>query len=270
MSGNYKEIVILPEEAEGIVLELFGIRGKAHSLPGDVDFNFRIDTGRERYLLKVSRPGAHEDYQEFQHAILKHVAGNSPEIVSPVPVQDLQGNYISAVPDQSGKIRKVRLLTWVEGRLWSAVNPVTDRLLFSLGEQAGRLTIALRGFEHPLANRQSEWDLAQAGWIGDHMNLFTGEKEELINHFQEQFDAIQEPYSQLRRSVVHNDANDNNVVVTEDLVDPEVKAIIDYGDAMFTQVINDVAITIAYAVMGLPDVLGATIPVVKGYHSRFA
>jgi 4-aminobutyrate aminotransferase-like enzyme len=59
------------------------------------------------------------------------------------------------------------------------------------------------------------------------------------------------------------------VVVTEDLVNPQVRAIIDYGDAIQTQVINDLAITIAYAVMSKPDPLSAAILVVKGYHNHF-
>ncbi|MCK4992325.1 MAG: peptidoglycan DD-metalloendopeptidase family protein, partial [Bacteroidales bacterium] len=56
--------------------------------------------------------------------------------------------------------------------------------------------------------------------------------------------------------------------VTENLVDPEVKAIFDYGDAMHTQVVNELAVTIAYAVMGKPDVLSASLPLVEGYHSQ--
>ena len=74
----------------------------------------------------------------------------------------------------------------------------------------------------------------------------------------------------LRKSVIHNDVNDNNVLVTKDLAKPKVNAIIDYGDAIHTQIINDLAVTIAYAVMGKPDPLGASIPLVKGYHSKFS
>ncbi len=69
--------------------------------------------------------------------------------------------------------------------------------------------------------------------------------------------------------MVHNDANDNNVVVSEDLEAPCVRAIIDYGDAVHTQIINDLAVTLAYAVMGFPDPLSAATPVIKGYHSLF-
>src|SRR5690606_19694278 len=79
----------------------------------------------------------------------------------------------------------------------------------------------------------------------------------------------QESYKQLRKAVVHNDGNDNNVIVTSDLIHPKVQAIIDYGDAIHTQIINDLAVACAYAIMDHNDPLEAALPIVKGYHSKF-
>ncbi len=269
MSTRYPDIQLSNTQAERVILELYGIQGSAVSLPGELDFNFRVHSSNGTFLLKISRPDTDSDYLEFQQAILQYVVKSDPGINSPVPIQDLHGSFISETTDEEGNIRKVRLLTWIEGRLWSGVNPISSSLLFSLGKEAGRLSLALKGFEHPLAKRDFEWDVAQAAWTGDYEHLFSGEKLLILRYFQEQFESIQNNYSMLRKSVVHNDANDNNVVVTEDLAKPEVNAIIDYGDAVHTQLINDLAITIAYAVMGFPDVLGAALPVVKAYHSQF-
>ena len=120
---------ISEEEAAHTVETLYGIKGEVQALPGEIDFNFRIDTDGESYLLKVGRPDAKEDYLEFQQAILQHVAHSDTGIISPLPIPDKMGNDISQVKDKSGDIRKVRLLSWVEGRLWSAVNPVSEHLL---------------------------------------------------------------------------------------------------------------------------------------------
>jgi len=269
MKSDYPKVKITVQQAARIAEELYGITGTVASLPGEQDFNFKVTTEGKSYLLKVARPGADKQYLQFQQAILQHVATRHPEIISPEPLPDLQGNFTSEASDENGNVRKVRLLTWTEGRLWSGVNPVNNGLLFSLGKEAGRLTNALQGFDHPLAFRNFEWDVARAGWIIKHEHLFSGEKLEILHFFWNQFEEIRQPYCALRKSVVHNDANDNNVVVSDDLADPVVLAIVDYGDAIHTQVINDVAITIAYAVMGKPDPLGAAIPVVKGYHSLF-
>ena len=266
---SYPKVLITKEQARRIAEELYGISGKVFALPGEIDFNFRIASENKCYLLKVGRPDASQDYLAFQQDILLHVAGSESGIISPFPVPDLQGRYISETKDKAGNIRKVRLLNWVDGRLWSGVNPVGEGLLYSLGEEAGRLTSAMQGFKHPLAERDFEWDVAQAGWIREFLDLHSKEGQEILGYFLEQYEALQKPYAGLRKSVVHNDANDNNVVVSRDLKDPRVRAIIDYGDAIHTQVINDLAVTIAYAVMGFPDPLNAALPVVKGYHSQF-
>jgi len=269
MSTEYPKVKISEKEARGIAENLYGITGGFFALPGEIDFNFRIDAGGKSYLLKVGRPGAKQDFLEFQLALLQHVSQSDTGIISPVPIPDLQGNYIPEIKDDDGRTRKVRLFSWVEGRLWSEVNPVSRDLLYSLGEEAGRLTRALQGFNHPLAEREFEWDVAQAAWTRDYLKLFKEENQEILKFFLDQYENFLERYGKLRKSLVHNDANDNNVLVSEDQARPRVRAIIDFGDAIFTQVINDLAVTLAYAVMDLPDPLGAAIPVVTGYHSQF-
>ena len=269
MTTDYQKNKITAKEAEQITRDLYGIKGVAVSLPGEVDFNFRIDSEKEKYLLKVSRTDTDLEYLDFQQAILHHVAKSDVGIASPHPMADLQGDFISEYSDASGKLRKVRLLSWMEGRLWSSVKPINENLLFSLGEQAGRLGRAFQGFSHPLVQRDFEWDVARAGWTREFTHLFSGEKQKIAIYFLDLFDEIQPGYATLRKCVVHNDVNDNNVLVSKELVNPEVRAIIDYGDAIHTQVINELAICIAYAIMAKPDVLSAALPVVKGYHSQF-
>ena len=65
---------------------------------------------------------------------------------------------------------------------------------------------------------------------------------------------------------MHNDANDYNIVVNQDYLSPNVVSLIDYGDAIYTQIINDLAITCTYAIINVEDPLDATIPIIKGYH----
>ncbi len=269
MSANYQELGISKEQAATIARELYGLEARLDSLPGELDFNFQLNCGSDSYLLKISRPGADLNFLDFQQALLQHVAHSASGIKTPVPLPDLQGNIISETSDKAGNIRKVRLLTWVQGRLWSGVNPVSESLLLSLGKEAGRLTKTLQGFEHPLARRSFEWDLARAGWTAEYEQLFSGDKLKFLRYFRELYEGLQPGYGALRKSMVHNDANDNNVVVSEDLEAPCVRAIIDYGDAVHTQIINDLAVTLAYAIMGFPDPLNAATPVIKGYHSLF-
>lgn len=267
---GYHKLKITPEEAGQMVLKLFGIKGEATSLPGEIDFNFRIKTAEGNgYILKVSRKDENEDYLDYQQRLLQYVEKHGKSLISPKVIIDIEGKSISEYRDAQGNIRKVRLLSWIPGRIWSGVNPQLDELRYSLGEQCGLLTTALQGFDDPQAHRIFEWDVAQCLWVKKHLDLFDDEERKILSSFIALFEKGQNEYLKLRKSVVHNDANDNNIIVSEDLVAPKVNAFIDYGDAIHTQIINDVAIACAYAIMHHNDALDVALPIVKGYHSTF-
>ena len=268
---NYETIKITTQQAEEVLLSCYQIKGEAKPLPGELDFNFRIKIdGEYKYILKISRPNEDENYLDFQQQILIHANKHGENLTVPRVIQDKNDEAISEVIDTHGAKRKVRLLTWMDGRVWSQVNPQLDDLRYSLGESCGKLTKALQGFSHEEAERDFEWDVAQSLWTKEHIDIFNSEEKKIVVHFQELFEKNLSSYQSLRKSVVHNDANDNNVIVTNDLVTPKVKSIIDYGDAVYTQIINDLAITCAYAIMNYPNPLEAVLPIIKGYHKEFA
>ncbi|MEE9407168.1 MAG: aminotransferase class III-fold pyridoxal phosphate-dependent enzyme [Polaribacter sp.] len=267
---DYNQINITTHQAEEIIFSLYRIKGVASKLPGEVDFNFRIKVDNsEGYILKISRPNEDENYLDFQQQLLQYVEKNGQELIAPRVIKDKNGTSTPTFTDTFQKERKVRLLTWVSGRVWSTVNPQLNNLKYSLGEQCGLLTQSLQGFNHSEAKREFFWDVAQSLWTKEHIHLFSNEEKEIITYFQEQFESKKSTYDLLRKSVVHNDANDNNVIVSEELINPTVKAAIDYGDAIHTQIINDLAIACAYAIMNHNDVLNACLPLIKGYHATF-
>ncbi len=265
---NYKAIKISSSKAENILLDLFGISGAALALPGELDFNFWINsTDGEDYIIKVSRPDEDESYLDFQQQLLQYANQNGTNLNTPQAIKDKEGKLVSEFTDDAGLKRKVRLLSWVSGRLWSKVNPQLDDLRFSLGKQCGLLTAALTGFDHPSAHRQLDWDIAQSLWTVQHLKLFSDNQKEILDYFQQRFRSSLSDYDHLRKAVIHNDVNDNNIIVTNDLLNPKVKATIDYGDAIYTQVINDVAIACAYAILHHKDPLAAALPLINGYHN---
>jgi len=101
-----------------------------------------------------------------------------------------------------------------------------------------------------------------------------------------------ERLARLRRAVVHNDPNDYNVLVSlppafdslslaqareggsheisnrhhvASAFRRKVTAILDFGDIVHAYAIADLAIAVAYAVLGKPDPLAAAVAVVRGY-----
>ena len=78
---NYTDIKISIREAEDILFKLYNIKGKASELPGEVDFNFRINVGYEEgYILKISRPNENKNYLDFQQQLLQYIEKNNQYI----------------------------------------------------------------------------------------------------------------------------------------------------------------------------------------------
>jgi 4-aminobutyrate aminotransferase-like enzyme/Ser/Thr protein kinase RdoA (MazF antagonist) len=270
-SINYQHLFISEEQAAMLCHQIYGIQGTAKKQTGELDFNYKITTDKgKNFILKISRPDTDEAYLDFQQKLLLHIDSKKPDFPFPKIIQTKAGENEVSILDDYGNNRKVRLLDWVSGRLWSAVNPQLDDLRYSLGEKCGEITHVLSDFNHPLATRKFDWDIAQSDWTYAHLHLFSSEQKACLNYFTQQFEGFQTDYKKLRKSVIHNDANDNNIVVSDNLIDPSVLAVIDYGDAVLTQTINDLAVTLVYAIMEKPDPLAAALPLVAGYHQKFA
>jgi 4-aminobutyrate aminotransferase-like enzyme/Ser/Thr protein kinase RdoA (MazF antagonist) len=267
--SDYKRIKVNTDQAVKIAESLYGLTCEAIALPGESDFNFRLTTnGNEHYLLKVSRPETVISYLDYQCHLLEHLS-RDPSYDGPKVLDDQNGKSISNWSDPEGNSRPVRLLSWVEGRMWDDVNPQLPELRISLGDLCGSVTRALEDFDHPGAHRTFRWDIAESLWTRDYLELFAEEDKQILSYFQDLFANQRDTYSVLRKGVVHNDANSHNTLVSNDLTRPRAIALIDYGDAIFTQVVNDVAVACAYAVMGQEDPLDACLSVVAGYHQAY-
>ena len=133
---------------------------------------------------------------------------------------------------------------------------------FALGCLGGSITNALHDFDHPEAHRFFEWDIAQVNWVKEHIHLLGIKEQKIVTYFLKILNSFESDYSGLRKSIVHNDANDNNVLVTDSIEFPSVKSLIDFGDAIHTQIINDLAISCAYGIMHYDDTLEAALPIV--------
>ena len=152
-----------------------------------------------------------------QRCLLQYVENKEAELITPKVCLNVNGEPISEITDEAGNSIKVRLLSWIPGRIWQDVNPQSEDLLYSLGEQCGVLTKGLRGFDHPSAERELVWDISQSLWTVRHLELFEGEEKDIVAFFQKRFKVAQPSYSKLRKSVVHNDANDklrNPITIT--------------------------------------------------------
>ncbi len=256
-------------EAKEIALNHYGIEATATQLPGDVDENFKLKSVSGKvFILKVSQAEESAEFLTFQNELIQHVNSKDQNLSLPKVIPTKKGAYLSSLTS-NGQSRHIRMLSWIDGRLWAKVNPKTKELREHLGEQAGKLTNSLLDFEHSGAHREFDWNLTYAGWTKHHLDLFEGHEKEVISYFQDLFHSKGTIYKLLPKTVVHNDVNDYNILVSPDLRNTTVSGIIDFGDACYTQTINDLAIILAYAIMDVPDPLHAALDVLKGYHQQY-
>jgi len=266
-------------EAEAFARELFGVSGSAAPLPSERDQNFFLVTeSGDRYVLKIANGTEEEAVLQLQNRVMQHLCALS-QGTPPCPRvrQDRSGNTIAPVAGKSGTKHLVRLLTYLPGRLMADLHHGPD-LLRSLGGFMGRLDTLLADFTHPAARREFHWDIRHASsLIARHLeHIAEPSQRALIEQHLIAFQAQDEPrLAKLRHSVIHNDANDHNLLVSMVVPDasggagPRVTGIVDFGDMVYSVTAAELAIAAAYAILGKPDPVAAAAHVVAGYHGAF-
>jgi Ser/Thr protein kinase RdoA (MazF antagonist) len=156
------------------------------------------------------------------------------------------------------------MVHFIDGVPLAQVYPQPPELLRDLGRKLGQLDRALEDFDHPAAHRDFHWDLANGNRV---LSEFSGLiKDSVLREAVSGFRF--EPKTELRRSVIHADANDYNV-----LVDPErmeVVGLLDFGDMVYSYTVGNLAVALAYVVLDKTDPLAVVRQVVEGYTSQFA
>ncbi|MFM7155877.1 MAG: phosphotransferase, partial [Bacteroidota bacterium] len=250
---------------------LYGLQVSVSVLPGEIDLNFRVETeDGQIFTLKMAHEGESEAHLELQNCLIERLAGSDTRLLSPEVVPDLSGRLIAQVTLPDGSSRYVRLLRWINGRCLGEVKPHSAVLMERVGALCGKLCRAFDGFDHPAAHRFIKWDPSQASWTKEFAGLFREEEYALASYFLDLFEQKAVPLlPALRKGVNYNDANDYNILVVPDGNDYTVPGVIDFGDAVYTHKVNELAIAAAYLLMDKPDPLGALESLVKGFYREF-
>lgn len=245
------------EFAAAIAEEHFGIRAVASQLPSERDQNFLLtDSSSEKFVLKIANAREVREFVEAQNAVLLHLEKRVSFCQRLVP--SLSGEETVVASDHL-----VRLVSYLAGVPLARIQPQTPELLLDLGRKLGELDRALADFDHPAVHRDFHWDLANGNLVIDEYAGLIGDASlrELVLKCRVHFN------DNLRRSVIHGDANDYNV-----LVDPErmtVVGLIDFGDMVYSYTVGNIAIAIAYVVLEKDDPVEVAQCVLDGYTRAF-
>ncbi len=237
-------------------------------LNSERDQNFLLRThGGEKYVFKIANGSEDTEFLQAQIEMMQRVAAAG---IGPGVVPGLAENCVTIV-DRDGRSFAARLVTWLDGHVLSSLPFVSRDLLKSWGRIVGQVDRALTGFDHPALHRDFYWDLANAETL---VNSGTGtianaavrrQTGVLLQRFRRHTRPL---LGELPKSVIHNDANDGNIIVSpsgDSGPSDRVSGLIDFGDAVYSWTIADLAIAIAYAWLKTDDPLATTRRVLQGY-----
>ncbi|MEM9380214.1 MAG: aminotransferase class III-fold pyridoxal phosphate-dependent enzyme [Planctomycetota bacterium] len=249
-------------------------------LPGELDRNALV-SGRDGalYVAKAFSAGTPRAWIEFQRDLADHAVTVDPALEGALPRFVGEGDRIRRV-DLGGEELDAALLGFVEGRPMARVTPHAPDLLRDVGALVGRVARALSSYSGTVPARTD--DVAAAGLDAPSWRLTDGpevvaarlssvpagaRRRDLVSRVLERFDgARRDAVGSLRGQVLHQDANDHNVLVRVDPGGPVASGLIDLGDATHAPLVCEPAIAAAYAALGKRDPLSAMAHVVAGFH----
>ncbi|MGC1523646.1 MAG: phosphotransferase [Steroidobacteraceae bacterium] len=243
----------------------FGIVGEISALPSERDQNFLIvGGGGEKFVLKFANAHDTPELLDFQNQAMRRVQVSAPGCRVQRIVASLQGTDIVRIRRTGSSVDHcLRLLTWVDGEVLARCAARGPALFESIGANLADIDAALCGFAHPAMHRVLQWDLRRAGMAREHVRLLPKVKRTHVERLFSQWEAID--WSTLRHSVIHGDANDYNVIVGEGLM----VGLLDFGDMVYSATVCDLAIALAYAMLGEDDPFAVAARLIRGYQSGY-
>jgi len=233
-------------------------------LNSERDKNYLIKVNKKSlYVLKISNPLESKNFLEMQDFLLTNL--NSRASIKDFIPKKIHST-LNIYKDEIGRSCYVRILSYIEGQIY-AKSKSSKELELSLGSLLGNLSKELQNLGHASSFRKFEWDPSSIDWIKKDTNLFKGKRKTIIkNNFQEYKYFVKKNKNNLLFSLTHGDANNYNLVVKNN----KVIGLLDFGDMIFAPTINDLAITLSYALMNKSDLYSPLKNIILSYHNIFS
>ncbi len=277
----------------GFLRRDYNIKADIKDLPGYQDMNYLVSSlSGERFILKITPDAGNLDFIRSQNRILVGLSHREYGRAIPFPIENINGELVSEV-QWEGKTGFARLFHFIEGDFLAEQKP--DLAFFKdLGRIFGQMDRDMEGLEDPvLKSRTHEWDLARVMEVADDVHLISNPADRrLVHYFLMKYrEEVLPVYHRLPKGLIHGDGNDYNILISRDQGSgsrgqgsgvreqgsgsrgqgaegrSQVCGILDFGDMVWSARVHEVAIVLAYAMMGregFPDVFHQ---VVNGYQS---
>lgn len=248
-----------------LVMDLYGIEGEISPLVSYEDQNALIKTPAAKYVLKIANKKWSQEFLQAQTDVLEFLKINAPDLAFPGVIPTSTGDTITHI-----KGFAVRLLTYLEGDLLTNT-PRTPEIYQDIGRFLGQFSKAMKNYPPDSVEGSDElWKLdnvmACKAYLSDVADEEARDQFERLYAYYE--NNILPSLPRLRKAVIHSDANEQNF-----LVDPreptKISGLIDFGELQYGSQINELAITLAYGLLGENDVAMASSKIIEGYDREF-
>ena len=249
------------DTAREVAEKFFNKSGDIKVLAGERNPNFLVTTTTGKFVLKI-HSGEEVSQIQIQQSALAALE-TLGKFQTPMTVSAVSGELLVDI----GEGKFARMLTWIDGDLWSEANNQAEDHKVQLGRLIaavdGKLAAVDPAKHLEVLNRPFGWNVLQAEDLLGSIKLISD--LELQAQVQTIFDrAISKSLpnvNALQHQIIHNDANDNNVV----LADGNVVGLIDFGDLIYAPRICGLAVGCAYQ-LDARDPVASIYSVVRGYH----
>lgn len=235
-------------------------------LPGEKDLNYKIFDDKHTFILKLMDANCAAQLIDFQSKFFHHLENQSTHFNCPKIIKTKSSNdYVYVEIENQNRI--LWLLSYCTGTLLAHHKPRTKELHSSFGKMIAELRTHATGFTHPYMQRAQLWNLSEAGRSQQYATHIIGETNQIAQDVFSKFKvSIKGKLQLLEHGVIHNDANDYNVLVNEQQGSFLVNGIFDFGDMAYQAYICDVAIALAYAILNQDEPLEVCSDFLRAYH----
>ncbi len=257
------------EEVSSFVHQFYGLDGTLEPLPAEWDQNFLLDCGDKKFVVKIANRDHPDDVLELQNAALDWLLAMWKSGLTPEVIRSRDGSGIAEVRAGDGTTWRMRVLTWIPGSPLASVGELSNHSLDEIGFTLGQLDRHLEVFEHTGMNRDLAWDFRNAQWISASTSRIKNPgRRAIVEKILLQYRGLIVPLlDDMPQSVIHNDANDENILLAPDSAGiHNVAGLLDFGDMLRSYTVGELAIACAYIILGKNDPLGVVGSLAAGYY----
>ena len=210
-----------PEISETLAREIgfthFGLEGPVARLASERDQNFHFGGNGGGAVLKIVNAAEPDEALRFQVAMIGHIKRIDPALAVPPVRLSRSGEELPVIEIGKGERHLIRAVDYLEGHAPGRGAEITGaaRELRQLPRPARPGASELSAIRAPIAI--STGTCARPAARGHRLEaLIDPEEREICDYFLDRFETSVEPQlAALRASVIHNDANDWNVLVAD-------------------------------------------------------